>query len=148
MVFGKHLFFRSQRNPKTGWAFTFRQHADLKRKIVYVNVSDAVKAEAVALEAVAGAMASRAPVAASVMRALGIPVGEHKIVADNGWSFTIQDAATSTNRIVFVCIPDEHAAEAVARELVKGAILHRSEVPPSVITQIGLEPVGTKVVNA
>ena len=150
MNLGKALRSLFKAQPKqeaaAGWGFTIQAHLDLKRQIVYVYVADEAKAEAIASEAVTGLIVARSPVPESVLVNIGVQRGQHKLQAGNGWSFSIQGAPGADNPLVFVFLSDQSEAEAVARKVMPGTILSRTEVPPTVMIQdLGLQPGGTKV---
>lgn len=143
----RSIFRRSANSSQiVGWAFTVQAHLDLKRRIVYVYVADEQRAEAIALSAFEGATIARFQVQQSTFKNLGMKSGQHQAELGSGWSFTIEDTNAAHNPLVFVYLSDQEQAQVVVQNKVKGQILARSVVPPSVIADLGLEPGGMRIV--
>jgi hypothetical protein len=146
--FFRSLFSRRPlQEPAAGWAFIVLANADLVRRIVYVYVADQAKAEAIALEALKGVVREHRAVPESVLSALGVPSGGHKVETGNGWSFSMEGPTPDgPHPLIFVYLSDEAEAEAVLRKISTAKIRSRSVVPHVVLFQdLSLPPGGTHI---
>jgi hypothetical protein len=134
------------RQEVAGWTFTIQAHLDLKRHIVLVHIADEAQAEAKALTAVAGIVVAKTQAPPTVMANVGLERGQHKVQATNGWSFSVESPTGEAKPLVFVYLSDEQEAEAVALKVVNGTIVSRSEVPPSVLADLGMQPGSTRAI--
>ena len=64
----------------------------------------------------------------------------------SGWSFSIQPPGSDERRLVVVNLADARGAEVVALKTVSGTVHFRSEVPPTVVKDMGLKPGEVRVI--